>query len=341
MKNRKRDKRDKIAIYARRCGLNRLLSHLPKRSLLLVLNYHRIGDPTDTPFDPGVFSATGEEFDQHIRLLKRHTRCVTLDDVIALVEHRAVAREPWSLVTFDDGYRDNYEHAFPILRSQGVQGVFFLPTSFINSSRLPWWDAIAYMVKNCRKAKLALSYPYPMEFSCENDSLRDVIRQILSIYSTPGVDGDLYMKGLKQACGITPPDKDGERCFLTWAEVAQMAAAGMALGAHSHRHEIMSKLTPEEQYREALQCKHSIEQHAGREVQAFAYPVGIRTSFSADTVLALKRAGYRAAFSFYGGVNMRSEMNPFDIRRCGVEGQIPSRFECQVLVTTVAARFWP
>ena len=335
------DKRDRVAAYAGRCGFNRLVSHLPKRNLLLVLNYHRIGDWTRSPYDPGAFSATDEELDRQIRFLKLHTNCVTLDDVIALAEQRTVPRDPWTLVTFDDGYRDNYQRAFPILRSHGVQGVFFLPTSLIGTRTLPWWDRLAYMINTCGKPKLTLNYPYQQEFDCKGGRLRDALMRILRLYKMPGVEPGPLMEALEEACGVAPPLEHRERCFMSWNELNEMAAAGMALGAHSHRHQIMSNLNSDAQFQEAIESKRSIEQHTGVAVKAFAYPDGTRASFSTDTIAALKRAGYRAAFSFYGGVNRRPGIEPFDIRRCGVDGQIFARFECQVLVTTVAARFWP
>ena len=67
------------------------------------------------------------------------------------------------LITFDDGYRDNYTLAFPILRKHGVQAVFFLPTAFIGTGKLPWWDVIAYIIKHSVKKHIHIEYPEPHE----------------------------------------------------------------------------------------------------------------------------------------------------------------------------------
>jgi peptidoglycan/xylan/chitin deacetylase (PgdA/CDA1 family) len=56
-------------------------------------------------------------------------------------------RDTRVLLTFDDGCRDNYDLAFPILRSHGVQGVFFLPTAFIGTDAIAWWDEIANLIQ--------------------------------------------------------------------------------------------------------------------------------------------------------------------------------------------------
>ena len=332
-------KRDQLAVWITRG--TPLLRHMPRRKLLFVLNYHRIGNCDHTLYDPGIFSATAEQLDEQIRFLKQQTRCVTLDEAIAIAEGNAPLREACSLVTFDDGYRDNYDLAFPVLRSHGVQGVFFLPTSFIDSMTLPWWDSIAYMLKKTRKQPLMLHYPFEAEFNCDRDHMRETLRQVLAIYKMPGVDSRLFLEEVQRASEIACPEQAPERRFVSWQEAAEMVAGGMALGAHTHRHEILSKLSPDEQYQEVRKSKDAIERQTGAAVRAMACPVGARTSFSDDTIAALKRAGYRAAFSFYGGFNLPSKLDPFDIRRCSVYGQISARITCQILIGTVAAKFWP
>jgi hypothetical protein len=130
-------------------GASFLLSKLPARDSLLVLDYHRIGDPDDDLFDPGVFSATADQLNDQIAYLKRYVSVITLEEALAFVEGtlKDRTRRCRVLITFDDGYLDNYRIAFPVLRSHGVQGVFFLATSMVGSCHVPWWDHIAYVVK--------------------------------------------------------------------------------------------------------------------------------------------------------------------------------------------------
>jgi peptidoglycan/xylan/chitin deacetylase (PgdA/CDA1 family) len=142
-------------------GASFLLSQLPARDSLLVLNYHRIGNAEDDLFDPGVFSATAEQFDNQIAYLKRRLSLVTLDEALAFIDGtiKEKTRRCRVLITFDDGYLDNYEIAYPILRSHGAQGVFFLATGMVGSCELPWWDRIAYLVKTARRRRFSLRYP--------------------------------------------------------------------------------------------------------------------------------------------------------------------------------------
>jgi hypothetical protein len=115
-------------------GASFLLSQLPARDSLLVLNYHRIGNPDDDLFDPGIFSATAEEFGDQIAHLKRYLSPVTLEEALAFAAGtlKDKARRCRVLITLDDGYLDNYSIAYPILRSHGIQGTgWLLPASLV------------------------------------------------------------------------------------------------------------------------------------------------------------------------------------------------------------------
>ena len=168
-----RGKRELLASFSSRTGLTRVLETLPHRRALIILNYHRIGNADETPFDSGVFSATAEQFDLQIAYLKRRFHIASLEEVFAMMDGDT-PQATSVLITFDDGYRDNYTLAFPILRSNGVQAVFFLPTAFIGTGKLPWWDIIAYIIKRSVKSRIHLEYPEPVDFELTRDQARQV-----------------------------------------------------------------------------------------------------------------------------------------------------------------------
>ena len=85
-----------------------------------------------------------------------HVRLLTLDELVAQVETGSPWREPVALLTFDDGYRDNFDVAVPILRERNVPATFFIPTAFLESPRLPWWDHVAYVIKQTQVRRLTL-----------------------------------------------------------------------------------------------------------------------------------------------------------------------------------------
>jgi peptidoglycan/xylan/chitin deacetylase (PgdA/CDA1 family) len=295
------------------------LERLTRRPGLTVIGYHRIGDPAESPYDPDVFDCSPEQLNQQISYLKSHFRVVELQEAQELISHPERLRHPHVLLTFDDGYLDNYEVAFPILRSNGVQGTFFLPTSFIGTDRLPWWDQVAFMVRNSRTNRIVLQHPWPVLIELSATDVVPAIRQILALYKAPGTtDVASFLNGLAETCGVDIPHAAVKRQVMNWTEAGELVRGGMALGSHTHRHELLAKLSPEEQFKELGQSRQILENRVGVQVNALAYPVGSRTSFSAATWEALDRTGYRTAFSYYGGVNRPGRIQRFDVVRLKV-----------------------
>jgi peptidoglycan/xylan/chitin deacetylase (PgdA/CDA1 family) len=119
-------KRDRAALLGNRLGLTRLLEAAPRRNCLIVLNYHRIGDARTSQYDSAVFSATAEEFETQVAHLRRYYNVVSLDEAVASLLNPGWNAASRILITFDDGYLDNYTTAFPILKAHGLSAVFFL-----------------------------------------------------------------------------------------------------------------------------------------------------------------------------------------------------------------------
>jgi peptidoglycan/xylan/chitin deacetylase (PgdA/CDA1 family) len=336
-------KRELLAQGLYRSGAAFLLGQLPVRDSLLVLNYHRIGNPDEDPFDPGVFSATADQLNEQISYLKRHVSLVTLEEALAFVEGtiHETARRCRVLITFDDGYMDNYKLAFPILRSLGVQGVFFLVTDIVGSCHVPWWDHIAYLMKSARQHRFSLSYPSDLVVDIDENGLTKSLRDVLSLYKRPeNTDSARFLQDLRKASmGDDPPAT--LRRFLDWSEAREMIGGGMAIGSHTHTHPILSQLGPEQQHQELAQSRAILAVQLGINVDALAYPVGNVNSFSDQTEKLAREAGYRASFSFHGGTNMAGMTRSYDIKRVGVGDQSWPRFQVQAAICRVTGSYWP
>jgi peptidoglycan/xylan/chitin deacetylase (PgdA/CDA1 family) len=89
----------------------------------------------------------------------------------------------------------------------------------------------------------------------------------------------------------------------------------MAIGSHTHSHEILSRLSASDQFQELAESRRILQEKLNIPADTLAFPVGGRTAFTADTLGALKRAGYKAGFSFYGGVNLAGQTNRFNMLR--------------------------
>ena len=330
-------KRDLVAECARYSGVTSLLGMLPAKAQLLVLDYHRIGDANACPYDTEVFSATRDELDAQVRFLKRRYRFITLDEAVEMVEKGKRSRSATVLLTFDDGYVDNYEIAFPVLSAHGVQGVFFLPTAFIGTNHIPWWDTIAFIVKNSRKKVFQIGV---RKVDLGAEGVPRAVRSVLRLYKSCA-DGDSgrFIAMLEEACDSARP-AGGQRCFMGWEEAAALVRGGMAVGSHTHRHEILSKLPEAEQLEELVVSRKILEERLGLVVDTVAYPVGLPDSFSLATQAMAEKAGYRAAFSYYGGFNIPGATPRYDVRRVGIASPTSARFRLQTTLALATGKYW-
>lgn len=326
------NKRNETARIAATLGLLRIVEALATRDCLLVMNYHRIGNNDVEPFDSLVYSATAAELEQQLAYLKTRYRIVTLDEAVSLVTGKTRPKGPSVLITFDDGYIDNYRIAYPILKSFDVQGTFFLVSSYLKRPVIPWWDRIAYLVRNSQQDKLILRYPELIEIPLPPGRRAQAIRTVIDLYkSTATTDTDRFLEELEEACRPYMPMPEGVRLFLDVEEAREMVRGGMAVGSHTQTHQILSKLNQKQQVAELMNSRDELCASLGVPINTIAYPVGSKAAFNETTFSALKTSGYQAGFSFHGGLNYPPGFTPFNIKRVGADTGNPfARFRLQV-----------
>lgn len=294
-------------------GLGRLFATLMPTTGVLILNYHRIGDGSTSPYDRELWSADADAFDAQVARM-------ALDcDVISPGEIESVAglRGRHVLITFDDGYLDNYEVAYPILRRHGVPATFFIATGFIDRPRLPWWDEIAWQVRTTTAARLDLRpwLPSPLVPAAGPDP---VISAILRAYKAlPAVESGRMLKRLREQTGLAPPARV-DKLWMDWDMIRDMADGGMTIGGHTVNHPVLSRLPVERQREEIQTCAARLRAETGRPMDYFAYPVGSQWAFDEQTRACLKAVGVKRAFSYYGG-QARADSPRYDTPRMAME----------------------
>lgn len=324
-------KRKTLARFCQMAGLTTVMGRVPQRPGLLVLNYHRIGEAHESTYDRALFSATATEFDEQVGYLKKRYRIATLDEIIHYADRPQSLRGTKILLTFDDGYLDNYHTAWPILKSHGVSAVFFLPTAFIGTCTLPWWDVVAYLVRKTRKPYLRLTCFGVPQFRIPGTDRDDSIRALLQLYKAHSrLNSAAFIVLLRDACEVELPKSPASRVFLNWSEAGEMVRSGMDIGSHTHSHEVLAKLPEEEQYLEIVRSRDIIEERLGMSPLALSYPVGGPASFTVATCNALSRAAFRLGFSFTGYVNRPKTWDRFRLSRVSVSGCTPEVFRLRV-----------
>lgn len=308
---------------------------------LLILNHHRIGDPNASLLDRGVFSATADGLDAQLAILKRMVTIIHPRDIHTVLDR---PRGRHVLLTFDDGYRDNYDTAFPILLSHGVHATFFLCSGFIDNPHVPWWDEIAWMVRSSSRCDLPMGEWMSQTLSLRQADRDQTIKLLLDRYKTlPASNTEAFLAFLAEATGRGRCDAAlGEHLWMTWDMAREMAAAGMEIGGHTVTHPVLARLPIGRQQSEIAGCQDRLKRELGAPASQFAYPVGARDAFTAETQRLVADAGFDMAFSFYGGYSAAGRYDPYDIPRAYVAHDTRSTtFEAMLAIPQLLARETP
>jgi O-antigen/teichoic acid export membrane protein/peptidoglycan/xylan/chitin deacetylase (PgdA/CDA1 family) len=316
-------------------GLGAILARIPTWRGVLVLGYHRIGDAAG---ERQLLSATQEDFDRQLRFIARHFDVVSGDELPGALE---APRGRHVALTFDDGYRDNYEVAYPVLRANGLPAVFFLATGFLDRPQVAWWDEIAWMVRTSPRARLEpnrwLSAPLPFDPARREAA----IQALVGVYQElpqPHAETFLHWLGGATASGRADP-RQAASTWMTWDMVREMRRAGMAFGAHTVDHPVLARCSAERQQQEIAGSVARVRDELGEPCTLFSYPIGARDTFDERTRICVGDAGVAHAFSFYGGYQRSRRLDPLDIPRAYVSPALSAaRFRIGVALAPMFCR---
>jgi peptidoglycan/xylan/chitin deacetylase (PgdA/CDA1 family) len=323
------NKREYLARTLERLGWVKLLEHVvaTTRPALVVLTYHRIAErDTDLFYDP-VISAAPQSFRMQIDWLRKHMRILTLLELDNRIRAVGPWDEPAAFITFDDGYRDNFDTAVPILNELNVPATFFIPTEFLQSPKLPWWDHIAYVINKTPVHRLLLNCNpndnrLPLVVELESTSRRAVIMTIIrAVLAGRIADLPWFLEHLTaQAEMRVESECLGESLFMSWEQMRQLTdtAGRLTVGSHAHSHRVLAKLDETALEHELVHSKYILQERLGLEVSALAYPFGWSGTYNQTTKTSAMKAGYRLAFASQSGVNHPGKLDPFEIRRLGI-----------------------
>jgi peptidoglycan/xylan/chitin deacetylase (PgdA/CDA1 family) len=297
-------------------GGTRLLGRWFGRQRLTVLAYHRVADPYADGFAGFVrnVSATPESFVDQMQWMARNTNPVSEADVVAAIGGVAPLPERASLVTFDDGYRDNYDAALPILREHSIPAIVFLATDHIGTARPLWWDRAAWSIEHASRHPASI----PILGAVNWNDLHTVA--VDWIESAKRVDTPTQRAALDELVTMLEPPSPNEafsRMHLDWDVVREMQSHGVTFGGHTKSHPVLSRLESDAARAEVIDSIERVAAETGRPVVSFAYPNGLEGDFDDSHVAAVRDAGASLGFTLVPGPARKREFlaDPYRIRR--------------------------
>ena len=271
-------------------GISSLFRFVHRNGLTILL-YHGVAPKAEHE----IYNYRGKfippsDFEQQMRFCAGHYTILDLEESIRRLRDGTLP--PYALaITFDDGYRNFYEYAFPVLQSLKIPATMFLATDFVFDKKPLWVDRLEY----------ALGH---MDGSRSERIARDAkVRVELKMLSA-----DEREKRLREIETSSSPLSDftGEGAVyapLSLVEIGEMREAGIAFGAHTKSHPILSHLPLEETEREVRESKDIVEKQCGSVSSIFAYPNGQADDWNEATEVVVARAGFSGALTTIEGAN--------------------------------------
>jgi peptidoglycan/xylan/chitin deacetylase (PgdA/CDA1 family) len=230
---------------------------------LSILIYHRVLAERD-PLLPGVPDA--DRFERHMRVLKRFFHVMPLTTAVRHLRHGTLPARALC-ITFDDGYADNATLALPILKRHGLPATFFIATSYLDGGQM-WNDDIIDYIRQAPAGRLDFSMigqGWMPGFTPVQKRLA-VDQILMRLKYLP------FAERQTMAERLAPPRR--QPLMMSTGQVRALLAAGMEVGAHTHRHPILAALTDAEAQADIADGKAALEAITGQRVTLFAYPNG-------------------------------------------------------------------
>jgi peptidoglycan/xylan/chitin deacetylase (PgdA/CDA1 family) len=327
-----------------RIGYYRYLKHvfLAGARKCVILGYHRITDDRGPDrknpnwYQPAIELGTPLSiFTAQMEFLKEYMTPVRLRDIPDFLEGKQEMPENAVAVTFDDGYRDNFTNAFPVLARYQIPATVFVSTGFIETGRKFWWDEICRILRNAKKQELDVNNIRPLKSALKGNReakmpLRSgkeretAANQIIAVLKPlPSDEIAMVLEKLRFELEVAAAAHTGD-LMLTWQEMKTMSQ-WVDFESHTVTHPFLSRVHPELAAQEIEESRKALETHLGRPVVGFAYPWGQKETFTEPVKDILRSRDFRyACTSLYGSVSCKSDL--FELPRVGLGAMRRSSF---------------
>ncbi len=274
-----------------------------ERNRIKIMTFHRIDD---TKSDPLCMYINLKSFDSMMSHIKKNFHVISLQSAVDMIGGNNCLLDDYIVITFDDGYRDNYVNAFPILKKYKIPATIFLVAGDEDENYIIWYDKVMIALKRAKKEILDLrDYGIEPVFLGSPLELGYAAEKIIGLCKKMGsVERTIFINKVLTLLGADMEYSDTTNCLLSKDEVIEMGQHGISFGSHGINHTILSILALQDAEREIRDSKKIILEKTGICVDFFAYPNGLKSDYSNEIIDLIKKHKYKAALTL-----MHSERN--------------------------------
>lgn len=282
--------------------------------------YHRVlpAEERRKSFSSAGIVVHSDTFAKQMDYIGKALHVVSVDEFIEKITRKEPFQNGTCLITFDDGWLDNYLSAYPVLNDRKLPALIFLPAAYIGTGRRFWREETAAVLfrvagdASDTSRELLVSLGLPLLSEVPANQVRIEIEAYLAqMKAWPREKREAVLSRIRAYQDALPQRPRDTDAFIDWEQVREMAKHRISFGSHGYRHDILTQLDYAEAEEDITRSKEVIEQNLATVVRTFAYPNG---NYDRELTGLVAKAGYEAAFTVGEGV-VRSGDNPFTLRR--------------------------
>ena len=290
----------------------------------IILVYHRVLSEPPQGFCETSLYLNYATLDMHLKQLSKYYELIPLQTLIKSKKQR----RGLCSITFDDGWIDTYDIAFPILRKNRVPATVFVPTGLIGKGYGYWFEDLNYLANESVQEKATLfiqifSHLFP-SWRCTELSNESLSALISCMKHLPSND---LIKIVNSAYEKLNIQRSPKKVIINWEQIREMSQHDISFGPHGSRHYILPTVSTYLKKEEIFKPLFEMEEMGIKGLPIFSYPNG---DWDDESACLLYQAGYEAAVSNrLGYVNEHTDMSIFALNRvdmCEANSNTPSLF---------------
>ena len=288
---------------------------------LLVLMYHDFAADAETGGGrrPLQEKVTYSQFEAHLKAVRDNYRVMTVEQAVREILTEGRLKDNTVAITFDDGYRSNYEVVYPLLKKYDIPVTIYLLLDWVDGKMSLWWDDFADIVQSAdldRVEPETIRTMFGEDLRLPLGKIDNDYRNRLHFYEAVSIalmqlPDDQRPEKIEALKKIILPNGEYLRRELqpmTWEQIKDMADNGIEFGAHTCSHVNLSHADPETAAREIETSKKELERRLGREIRGFAYPYGYDPpGYGRQIVPLLKELDFDYACTSWWGNNKKGD----------------------------------
>jgi peptidoglycan/xylan/chitin deacetylase (PgdA/CDA1 family) len=255
-----------------------------------------------------------EYLENFLKSKAKYYNFITLDDLYALSSVNKKIQKKFIIMTFDDGYLDNYEYALPIFDKLHIPFTVYISNSFPDKTSFLWWYIIEDIIQKNSHIVLSNGKNFYCESKNEKEKLFLLLRSLVLKLDQNNLKDEFV--NLFSNYEFDCESYNNELC-LSWNMVREMSENKYCtIGSHTMNHKTLNQLTDVQLEYEIIQGKQLLEKKVGKTINHFSYPFGTFNEISSREIEFMKKSNFNTGvYSFGGGINKNNIKNLFELPR--------------------------